>query len=180
MNLSLKKAITLIVISVLLLNSSGYILFYISTTHLIKKYIIKKVLGGDFDKEIILLSISRQDIDNNKVSFKWIHSREFRFNGKMYDIKSNLSDKDSLRFYCYYDEKENLLEELFNKHSDTEKDNNKLKKFSNLFSFIGVFLTSGNAFNHFFQSEIYLVYLITSFQQPFMPIITPPPQFKFV
>lgn len=176
MNSSIKKITSLFIISLILFNSSGYILLYISSTPLVKKYVIKKLLGGEYDKEIILLSISRKDITENRVSFKWIHSKEFRFNGKMYDIKKNLSDSDSLRFYCYYDEKENLLEELFNRYlkDDKEKSKNRVGNF-NFLAFVG--LVTDNSLQLVLPDGLrFLPITYNLASQTFIDVLTPPPQ----
>lgn len=175
-NIYLKNFLSAIIISILLLNSSGYILLYFSSTHFVKKYVIKKLLNSELDKEIILLSISKKDIEENKVSFKWIHSREFRFNGKMYDIKKNLSDADSLRFLCYYDDKENLLEELFHNFSKSENENHKQRNSINILAFIGLFLEKNKEFETFFTSTNLSLVLIENPIQQNSEVLTPPPQ----
>lgn len=141
---------------------------------------MKKLLGGEFDKEIILLSISKKDIEQSRVSFKWIHSKEFRFNGKLYDIKRNISDSDSLRFYCYYDNKENLLEELFNKYSKDEKEKNKSRVNNFIFfSFIG--LIANDLFPSIPADGItYLPSSNSIIKQIIIDVLTPPPQYLLV
>ncbi|MCL6494615.1 MAG: hypothetical protein K6T54_07525 [Ignavibacterium sp.] len=176
-NFHIKKSIVILITSLLLFNSSAYILLYVSSLHFVKKYIIKSLDNNEYDKEIILLTLSKKDIAEGKVSFQWIHPREFRYNGKMYDIKKNLSDEDSLRVQCYYDEKENLLEQLFHQFSKSESENTKQKQNNiNLFSFIGLFL-SYNDISLAKPSGTKVIFLIVSFQQQFnSEVPTPPPQ----
>ncbi|MDZ7626016.1 MAG: hypothetical protein U5J96_16410 [Ignavibacteriaceae bacterium] len=38
------------------------------------------------EEMIELLIFNKEDIENNKIDFRWIHSREFKYNGDMYDI----------------------------------------------------------------------------------------------
>lgn len=179
-NINLKNFLSVIIISILLLNSSGYILLYISSTHFVKNYVIKKLLNSELDKEIILFSISKSDIEENKVSFKWIHSGEFRFNGKMYDIKKNLSDADSLRFLCYYDDKENLLEDLLYRYSKSENENNKQRGSINILTFIGLFLEKESSFKTIFTYTNLSLVLIENPIRQTSEILTPPPQFLLV
>uniref|UniRef100_A0A832DJC6 Uncharacterized protein n=1 Tax=Ignavibacterium album TaxID=591197 RepID=A0A832DJC6_9BACT len=176
-NSHIKKSLAILITSLLLFNSSVYILLYVSSLHFVKKYIIKALDNNEYDKEIILLTISKKDIAEGKVSFQWIHSREFRFNGNMYDIKKNLSDEDSLRVYCYFDEKENLLEQLFHQFAKSENDKTKQKQNNiNLFSFIGLFLNN-NDISLTKPSGTKIIFLRVSCQQQFnKEVPTPPPQ----
>lgn len=164
----------------LIFNCSGYLLLYITSTHFVKKLVIKKLLNHELDHEIILLKISKKDIESKKVSFEWIHSKEFRFNGKMYDIKKNLSDNDSLRFYCYYDDKENLLEELFHKYSDSEKETKKHRNSINLISFLSLFLSDDKYFEINFTVTKFIFVAMNQLTEPLIDVPTPPPQFFLV
>lgn len=177
----LKNFLTIFLLTLLLFNSSGYFLLYIASTHFVKKLVIKKLLNHELDHEIILLSISIKDIKNKKVSFEWIHSKEFRFNGKMYDIKNNLSDNDSLRFYCYYDDKENMLEELFCKYSNSEKESKKNINSINLLPFLNLFFSNDRKLEKFFftGTKIFFVFFY-QLTEPIIDVPTPPPQFFLV
>lgn len=177
-NFYIKKSLAILITALLLFNSSGYILLYFSSLHFIKKYIIKALDNDEYEKEIFLLTLSNKDIAEGKISFKWIHSREFRYNGNMYDIKKNLSDEDSLRVYCYFDDKENLLEQLFHKFAKSESDKSKQKQTNiNLLSFIGLFFYSeGISFSESVGTNI--IFLKISVNDQFnSEIPTPPPQF---
>lgn len=173
----IKKSLSIFIISLLLFNSSGYILLYISSLHFVKKHIIKAIDRNEYDKEIFLLTLSKKDIADGKIAFQWIHSREFRYNGKMYDIKKNLSDNDSLRVYCYYDEKENLLEELFHKFAKSESEKSKQKNNNiNLLSFIGLFCYSDNPSIPNLEGLQIPSYPNTYYDQFITDVPTPPPQ----
>jgi len=176
-NFPIKKSLAILITSLLLFNSSGYILLYVSSLHFVKKYIIKAIDNNEFDKDIFLLTLSKKDIDEGKVSFQWIHSREFRFNGNMYDIKRNLSDEDSIRVYCYFDEKENLLEQLFRQFAKSENDKTKQKQNNiNLLTFIGLFFHSGAIpFPKFAGTKITNI-RVTAHEQFNSEVPTPPPQ----
>lgn len=175
--INFKYFIIFFIVSVLVFNSNGYLLLYITSTHFVKKLVIKKLSNHESDHEIILLSISKKDIQSKKVTFEWIHSKEFRFNGKMYDIKKNLSDNDSLRFYCYYDDKENLLEELFYKYSDSEKESNKHRNSINLISFLSLFLSDDRCLEINFTGTKLISVTVNQFTEPLIDVPTQPPQF---
>lgn len=174
----LYKFSALLIISVLLVNSGGYILLFVSSTQFVKKIVSEKLFNNELDEDLVLLSISKKDLEENKISFQWIHSKEFRFNGKMYDIKNNLSDSDSLRFLCYYDEKENFLEFLFNKFSESSKENHKRLSSLNFLTFIIVFFEDNSPVDPIFQSADFSLVLKEKLVQPLIEVPTPPPQFQ--
>lgn len=177
-NFYIKKSLVILITVLLLFNSSGYIFLYVSSLHFVKKYIIKALDNNEYDKEIFLLTLSKKDIAEGKISFKWIHSREFRYNGNMYDIKKNLSDEDSLRVYCYFDEKENLLEQLFHKFAKSESDKSKQKQTNiNILSFIGLFFHSDEiCYSESVETNIISLKISVNDQFNF-EVPTPPPQF---
>lgn len=71
---------------------------------------INKSLKTDWKKStLLLLKFSKNDLKNGKLNLKFIHSKEFNFNGKMYDIVEVIEEKDSVAYLCYLDIKEMLF-----------------------------------------------------------------------
>ena len=64
---------------------------------------------------IELLIFNKNDILNNRINFRWIHSHEFKYNGDMYDIVEKKETDVQLIVYCINDTKEKKLEEEFEK-----------------------------------------------------------------
>jgi hypothetical protein len=64
---------------------------------------------------IELLVFNKEDISQGKINFTWIHSREFKYNGDMYDIVEKKETDEQLIVYCINDTKEKKLEEEFEK-----------------------------------------------------------------
>ena len=76
------------------------------------------MLRADMPSEeemIELLIFNKDDIENNKIDFRWIHSREFKYNGDMYDIVTKEETAEQLIVYVINDTKEKKLEEEFEK-----------------------------------------------------------------
>jgi hypothetical protein len=107
---------------------------YLSSVEIVKKTIHYLLENDELNENLIFISLSKNDIKEQIVKFERIDEKEFRLNDKMYDIRKDLSDKDSLRFLCYLDEYENFLEKLFSKFSDSE--NNNKSNYQINFSFI--------------------------------------------
>jgi hypothetical protein len=108
-----------------LYNSFGYLFVYFPTSLIIKHLVHKSIKEKKIDPDdLIILSFSIQELKNNKYDFIWKKpGKEFRFNGKMYDIEDKIINGDSVHYTVYYDHKENLLEELFSlQQKDSKKD----------------------------------------------------------
>lgn len=53
----------------------------------------------DFD-EIITLKVSKLEVANKQI-FKWIHSKEFRYRGAMYDLVPNYSTLEDENYFIF-------------------------------------------------------------------------------
>lgn len=124
--ISISKKITAIIAALILLyNSSGYILVYQQLIMLTKYSNHLAIERKQVKEKIILLSFLKSDIENKTIDFIWKHSKEFKFNGSMYDIVDRIDTEDSVHFYCFLDKKENKLKADFNKHFEHNKEDKK-------------------------------------------------------
>ncbi len=172
---NLIKYLALSLILILLLNSGFYVLLYLSSIKIVKKTIHYLLEKNELEEELIIISLARNDINNNRVSFQRIDKKEFRFNGDMYDIKKDLSDKDTLRYLCYLDEHENLLEKLFSKFSEKRKDKKSNHNIS-LISFLALFFNETETLRNVLFASYYSPQFNFSLNNFYEDIPTPPPQ----
>lgn len=77
------------------------------------------------EEMIELLIFNKEDIENDKIDFRWIHSREFKYNGDMYDIVKKEETDKQLIVYVINDTKEKKLEEEFEKRVHKNSTENK-------------------------------------------------------
>lgn len=56
--------------------------------------------------ELVLLKFSTQDIESK---LKWKHSKEFEYDGQMYDIVERSTEGDTTYFWCWWDYEETAL-----------------------------------------------------------------------
>lgn len=107
-----------LIVALVIYNTFGYLLIYFPAQTILKHIVQKSIQEKKIDvKDITVLAFKISDFNNNKYDFEWKNpGKEFRFNGKMYDIKVKVVRNDSIFFSCYYDEKENILDELFTLH----------------------------------------------------------------
>jgi hypothetical protein len=121
----LTNTVYVLVAALIIYNSFGYILLYFPTSALIKYFVGKSIKEKEVNaEELSILVFKISDLENNKHDFIWKRpDKEFRFNGKMYDIENKEVKGDSVYYKVYYDHKENILEELFSIHQqDNKKD----------------------------------------------------------
>ena len=90
------------------------------------------------DELIELIVFSKADIQNKKINFKWIHSREFKYNNDMYDIVEKKETETELIVYCINDSKEKMLEEEFEKKVHHNSLENKQRPISNNLNFVSI------------------------------------------
>lgn len=125
LSLQRTKLVALLILVLFLYNSLGYLFLYLPASHLIKHFVHKAIKEKKIKPEdLSILAFKVSDLKNNKYDFIWKKpGKEFRFNGKMYDIEDKLISGDSIYYTVYYDHKENILEELFSlQQTDNKKD----------------------------------------------------------
>jgi len=129
--LSLKKSISILVLSLFIYNILGFFALYPFLSLYYKNLGMQKT-GEHSDREMIeLLIFNKEDIVENRIDFKWIHSREFKYNGDMYDIVKKEERDNQLFLYCINDKKEKKLEEEFARKIQDNSSNSKLRQLSN-------------------------------------------------
>ena len=99
-----------------------------------------KRAGFPSEEELIEFVIfNKDDIKYKRINFQWIHSKEYRYNGDMYDIFEKSEDDSLFYFYVINDTKEKELEEKFNKKveensTDSKQNQNENNPLKNLYS----------------------------------------------
>ena len=119
------KIVALLISVLFLYNSLGYLFLYFPASHLIKHFVHKAIKEKKIKPEdLSILAFKLSDLKDNKYDLIWKKpGKEFRFNGKMYDIEDKVVSGDSVYYTVYYDHKENILEELFSlQQTDNKKD----------------------------------------------------------
>ena len=90
------------------------------------KHDMMKTLDKD---SFTLLKFSKEEAKNE---LNWEHSREFEFEGEMYDVVQTIEIGDSIHYYCWWDHKETRLNLALNKAlSSTMNQDEENKKHQN-------------------------------------------------
>jgi len=90
------------------------------------------------EEMIELLIFNKEDIDNNKIDFRWIHPREFKYKGDMYDIVKKDENDKQLIVYCINDTKEKKLEEEFEKRVHKNSTEDKQRSTANNYNLVSL------------------------------------------
>jgi len=72
----------------------------------IRKEVKKHMLAGLPDSALVFFKFSRQD---SRTLLRWEHSREFEYQGEMFDVVKQLTQNDSLLLWCWHDHAETKL-----------------------------------------------------------------------
>ncbi len=99
--------------SVIVLNTALPVLGFTMAQKRIQKEMKRFILGNVPSDKLELIEVSIKDLDSGCSGLVFIHEREFRLNGKMYDIVRKESCADSVRFYVVNDTLEEKLIESF-------------------------------------------------------------------
>jgi hypothetical protein len=102
----LRKTFIILLLSCLLLPFTGTYLFYHFKEIQIKEKVNLLIKNNIEEKDIITLRFSDEEI---KTRLKWKHSREFIFEGQMYDIVDQGVEGNITWYRCYRDHKETRL-----------------------------------------------------------------------
>jgi len=135
-----KKLISILLASLLIFNSCGYIFAYYELLILFKSFGKARISKYIPDSELTQMRIPKKDMLDKSI-FEWVKPWEFRFHGKMYDIKNEADDNEFVVFYCLLDENENLLAEAFDAFYKSQTDSkypNPIKNILNLIIETGI------------------------------------------
>lgn|GEM_PF-367161 len=100
----LKKILIYFILLLFLFNSMGYYFLFELNKHLARQEI--QTLIQRHPKKLMVLTIV--NVANDK-EFQWIHKKEFRYKGEMYDIVREVKSGQTTVFICLHDVKESKL-----------------------------------------------------------------------
>jgi hypothetical protein len=122
---------SVLMLAIFIYNTFGFLTIYPILSNYYKYLGMRCIEKLSNDALIETLIFDKEDILNKKINFQWIHSREFKYNGEMYDIVEKKETKSHLIFYCVNDEKEKEFEKQFEKKLEDNLANKKQKSAKN-------------------------------------------------
>ena len=102
----LKKLISIFLLVCLIAPITGTYIWLRHEVKLIKKEVKQQMIAGLDDRELIILKFK---ISNTKSNLKWKHSKEFEYEGEMYDVVKSIVKGDTILYTCWWDNKETKL-----------------------------------------------------------------------
>jgi hypothetical protein len=123
----LKKIISILILTFFIYNTFGFLVVHPFLSIYYKSLGLNKAEFPSEKELIERLVFNKEDISSRKINFIWIHSREFKYNGDMYDIVKKEESDEHFILYCINDTKEKKLEEEFEKnlHKSSKEDKNR-------------------------------------------------------
>jgi len=91
----------------------------------IKREIKWKMIAGMDMEELVLLKFSKEETETK---LRWEHSKEFEYDGQMYDVVSKEIKGDSIYYRCWWDHEETALNKKLQKLVANTFKNNKDKQ----------------------------------------------------
>lgn len=121
----MKKIISLIILSLFTYNTIGFLAVhpFLSIYYKHRGRRRAEISSEEVKQECLIFN--KEDIEKGKINFSWINSREFRYNGDMYDIIEKEETDSELIVNCINDTKEKKFEEEFVKNVSRMSSNNK-------------------------------------------------------
>ncbi|HBC05599.1 MAG TPA: hypothetical protein DC015_15730 [Aequorivita sp.] len=95
----------------------------------LKREIKWKMVAGIDQNELVLLKFSKEEAEKQ---LRWEHSKEFEYEGQMYDVVSKEIKGDTIYYRCWWDHEETALnkklQELVAQTFDKDKDKQRTQK----------------------------------------------------
>ncbi len=173
----IRNIMFLLVALIFVFNSFGFIFYFLIERKHAKEEAFKEIAILKSQEKIEILSIPKSVINDSKV-FQRINKKEFRYEGKMFDIFKEEKQAEKTIFYCIHDEKEDKLEKDFSKTVNKNLNQKAIAGSSINFNHLIQFAEYGMKWeNNSPISKIkYSNYLNSNYMLNTPKILTPPPK----
>jgi hypothetical protein len=178
-HIRIKKIIVVLLTSLLIYHSGGFILIYTPASFLIKKITKELIRSEMIDFPVVKFSFSLEEINSGIEGLHWVHEKEFRYNNNMFDIIKKETIGDKVIFYCFADTKEDLLETSFEVHFQNGKETKSLDSNShkiNLLSLSDIITQPANCRSLILVVESSMPATTENELTSFLDVLTPPPE----
>lgn len=129
----MRSFFSILLLIALILPIPGTVIYLKITKRQIRREVKHKIIEGISKEELVLLKFSKSDLKQ----LKWKHSKEFEYDGSMYDIVDSIQSSDSISYWCWWDNKETKLNKqldhslalIFGKDKRTQRSQDHLSHF---------------------------------------------------
>jgi len=133
----LKKILSILLVSLLIFNSAGYVLVFFQLKFSFQKDALSKLEDFLEPSEMTIINITKSEFVNGSQNFYRVRDNEISFYGKLYDISQVEYINDSVKIVALSDENENKLNDFF----EQSLNKNLNDKFSKTASIIKLLIT---------------------------------------
>jgi hypothetical protein len=106
----LKQLFSILLISSLIGPYLGISLYLKHEKRMLKREIKHRIIEGIDRSELVELSFTPEE----KKQLRWEHSKEFEYNGEMYDVVESKSENGKITYWCWWDNEETKLNRRLN------------------------------------------------------------------
>jgi len=127
-----------LLVVLLFINSGGYLWVYWTADAWLYQVHISRVQGeAEYEEESLeVLSFSKAFLAGESEKLEWVEEKEFRFEGRMYDVFEKEVLQDSVRFYVERDHAEEGLNTAFKQTHEREATKASKQQNSNLLGWL--------------------------------------------
>ena len=162
----LKKQLVLLSFLFCLLAPAMMTYLYLSfQKNQIKTEVKWKIIEGIDKSELVFIQLSKAQAEEK---LEWEHSKEFEFQGEMYDVVEFEETSDSVKYWCWWDYEQTtlnknlyaLVNQLFGNHPDKKEKQQQLISFyqslfsERVFSWLSIQPTSISIFDSIYQFNL--------------------------
>ncbi|HEY7751111.1 MAG TPA: hypothetical protein VH917_02375 [Ignavibacteriaceae bacterium] len=175
----MKKLYAIFILLAFIFNSFGFVLLQPFLINYYKYLGMKRAGFPSEDELIEFLVFKKSEIETRQINFKWIHSKEFRYNDNIYDIVSRSEDDSMFYFHVINDTKEKEFEEKFNKKvEDNSSDSKQANKESNQIKILFSELLNQQNCATDLSGQKYNTFNSQNYYSALQDVPTPPPRFS--
>ena len=169
--------LSILLISLLMFNSAGYVLVFFQLKNSFKKEAFSKLENYLIPSDMTVINISKNEFFEGSEGFHWINDKEFSFYGKMYDISQVEFLNDSVKIVALSDDKENKLNDFF----ELALNKNLNDKFSKTASIIKLLITEAGLPTEFqsassWREDMCYNFIFVPILENFFDVPSPPPK----
>ncbi len=144
----------------------------------IKREVKWRLIEGIDQKELVLIKLTKKEQDRE---LEWEHSKEFEYQGEMYDIAETKTINDTTYYWCWWDYEETELNKKLNGLVQTAFGNNPTKqekqnKLNSFFKSLYFSATIINTKNTATDLKILFVFSNFNYQSLYSSPPVPPPE----
>lgn len=167
----LKRIISIVLLLLFIYGTVGYFVAFQVERYTVRQEIKHRIKQGVPTEELTIIS---DDATNSRLN--WVKpNKEFRINGKMYDVVSKRVEGNTVYYSCINDTQEDKLFENLDKQVDNAlNDSGKKNTKNNLKDYIPAERFTPKQVGLSFTSTIYTP---DHYQSPNLELVTPPPPF---